>query len=91
MDKQIGENEKCTFHHTTRCDELAAMSEYKEKYPEMIRIVEARFKDRKDQDPSFRYYLVIDTSGEAIAEIKERTQIGEERLLKRVAQSAGIF
>ncbi len=81
--KQIGENDKCTFYRTKRCEELEVMTEYTEKYGEGIRFIRTIFKDPKENSDLYDTYLVIDKDQQPIAEVTERTTKGMERILRR--------
>lgn len=81
--KQIGENDKCTFYRTKRCEELEMLTEYTEKFGEGIRFIRTIFKDPKENSELYDTYLVIDKDQQPVAEVKERTTKGMERVLQR--------
>lgn len=81
--KQIGENDKCTFYRTKRCEELETMTEYTEKFGKGIRFIRTIFKDPRENSDHYDTYLVIDKDQQPVAEVTERTTKGMEFILKR--------
>ena len=70
--KLVGENDKCRFYRTEKCEEYDKMDEYIQKYGEGIRFLMVRFKDPAKDNPNVKNeYLIIDRNGEGIGTMVE--------------------
>lgn len=70
--KLVGENDKCRFYRTEKCEEYDKMDEYIQKYGEGVRFLMVEFKDPNDRNPNvMNEYLIIDGKGEGVGTMVE--------------------